>query len=198
MTAGRGIVHSERTPSELRGVRRRSHGLQLWVALPAADEEIAPSFVHTPAAAIPEIEVGGARLRVLVGEAFGVVSPVAVRSPTLYLDIELGAGDAFPLPPALERAVYVVDGDAQLDGEDIPPGRMVVLAEGDEPMLSADAQARVVLIGGAPLGHRHIWWNFVSSRPERIVQAADDWAAQRMGAVPGEAEFIPLPEKRPA
>jgi redox-sensitive bicupin YhaK (pirin superfamily) len=197
MTAGRGIVHSERTPTDLRSVPRRSHGLQLWVALPAADEEMAPSFVHTPAAAIPEIEVGGARLRVLVGEAFGAVSPVVVRSPTLYLDIALGAGDAFPLPPALERAVYVVEGDAQLDGEDIPPGRMVVLAEGDEPMLSADADARVVLIGGAPLGHRHLWWNFVSTRKERIVQAADDWAAQRLGGVPGETEFIPLPEKRP-
>jgi redox-sensitive bicupin YhaK (pirin superfamily) len=197
MTAGRGIVHSERTPADLRSQQRRSHGLQLWLALPAADEEMAPSFVHTPAAAIPEIEVGGARLRVLVGEAFGARSPVAARSPTLYLDIALGAGDAFPLPPALERAVYVVEGDAQLDGEDIPPGRMVVLAEGDEPMLSADAAARVVLIGGAPLGPRHIWWNFVSTRPERIVQAADDWAAQRLGSVPGETEFIPLPDRRP-
>jgi redox-sensitive bicupin YhaK (pirin superfamily) len=97
----------------------------------------------------------------------------------------------------VQRAVYVVEGDAQLDGEDIPPGRMVVLGEGDEPMLSADADAHVVLIGGAPLGHRHIWWNFVSTRPERILQAADDWAAQHMGAVPGETEFIPLPEKRP-
>ena len=198
MTAGRGIVHSERTPADLRGVQRRSHGLQLWVALPAEDEEIAPSFVHTPAAAIPEIEVGGARLRVLVGEAYGVVSPVVVRSPTLYLDIHLSAGDAFPLPPAEERAVYVVEGEAQLDGVDIPPGRMVVLAAGEDLMLSADADARVVLIGGAPLGPRHIWWNFVSSRKERIAQAADDWAAQRMGVVPGETEFIPLPDKRPS
>ena len=198
MTAGRGILHSERTPADLRGVQRRSHGLQLWVALPAEDEEIAPSFVHTPAAGIPEIEVGGARLRVLVGEAYGVVSPVVVRSPTLYLDIHLSAGDAFPLPPAEERAVYVVEGDAQLDGVDIPPGRMVVLAAGEDLMLSADADARVVLIGGAPLGPRHIWWNFVSSRKERIAQAADDWAAQRMGVVPGETEFIPLPDKRPS
>jgi redox-sensitive bicupin YhaK (pirin superfamily) len=197
MTAGRGIVHSERTPDDLRGVVRRSHGLQLWVALPAADEELAPSFAHTPAAAIPGIEVGGARIRVLVGEAFGVVSPVAVRSPTLFLDVALSAGEAFPLPLAEERAVYVVDGDAQLDGFDIPPGRMVVLDPQEEPMLSADADARVVLIGGAPLGPRHIWWNFVSSRRERIVQAADDWAAQRLGGVPGETEFIPLPDKRP-
>jgi redox-sensitive bicupin YhaK (pirin superfamily) len=197
MTAGRGIVHSERTPDDLRSAVRRSHGLQLWVALPAADEELAPSFSHTPAAAIAEIEVGGARIRVLVGEAFGAVSPVAVRSPTLFLDVALSAGEAFPLPLAEERAVYVVEGDAQLDGFDIPPGRMVVLDPQEEPMLSADADARVVLIGGAPLGPRHIWWNFVSSRRERIVQAADDWAAQRLGSVPGETEFIPLPDKRP-
>jgi redox-sensitive bicupin YhaK (pirin superfamily) len=197
MTAGRGIVHSERTPPDLRDVQRRSHGLQLWVALPAADEEVAPSFAHTPAAAIPEIEVGGARLRVLVGEAFGGVSPVTVRSPTLFLDIVLGAADAFPLPLAAERAVYVIDGIAQLDGEDIPPGRMVVLAAGEEPMLSADGDARVVLVGGEPLGHRHLWWNFVSSRQDRIAQAADDWAAQRMGQVPGETELIPLPDRRP-
>ena len=198
MTAGRGIVHSERTPDDLRGVVRRSHGLQLWVALPAADEECEPAFEHTPAAAIPRFEVGGAQLRLLVGEAFGQRSPVAVRSPTLYLDIELSAGDGFPLPPAEERAVYVIEGDAQIDGEDIPPGRMVVLDAGEEPMLSADGPARVVLIGGAPLGPRHIWWNLVSSRRERIVQAADDWAAQRFAAVPGETEFIPLPERRPA
>lgn len=197
MTAGRGIVHSERTPDDLRGRPRRMHGLQLWAALPAADEETAPAFEHTPAAAIPELEVGGARLRVLVGSAYGATSPVAVRTPTLYLDVTLAAGDAFPLPLAEERAVYVVGGQAQLDGESLPPGQMVVLAPGEEPLLSADADARVVLIGGAPLGHRHMWWNFVSSRKERIVQAANDWAAGRFPAVPGETEFIPLPEPGP-
>jgi redox-sensitive bicupin YhaK (pirin superfamily) len=197
MTSGRGIVHSERTPDELRSVTRRSHGLQLWAALPAADEEVAPSFAHTPARDIPQLEVGGAQLRVLIGSAFGATSPVVVRSPTLYLDITLSAGDGFPLPPAEERALYVINGDAQLDGEDLPPGQMVVLAPGEEPMLSADADARAVLIGGAPLGRRHMWWNFVSSRKERIVQAADEWAAGQFPAVPGETEFIPLPDKRP-
>ncbi|RVU43412.1 pirin family protein [Rubrivivax rivuli] len=197
MTAGRGIVHSERTPEDLRGVARRSHGLQLWVALPAEDEEMAPAFAHTPAANIPALEVGGARLRVLVGEAFGAVSPVAVRSPTLYLDIEMSAGDAFPLPLAEERALYVIEGSVHVDGEVLPTGRLLVLAPGEEPMLGAEGEARVVMIGGAPLGHRHMWWNFVSSRKERIVQAADDWAAGRMTMVPGEAEFIPLPEHRP-
>ena len=198
MTAGRGIVHSERTPADLRAVVRRSHGLQLWAALPADDEEMAPSFAHTPAAAIPELELGGARVRLLVGSAFGANSPVAVRCETLYLDIALSAGDAFPLPLAAERAIYVVEGEVQIDGRTVPAHQMAVLAPGDEPMISADADTRAVLIGGAPLGPRFLYWNFVSSRRERLVQAADDWAAQRFAAVPGETEFIPLPAQGPA
>jgi redox-sensitive bicupin YhaK (pirin superfamily) len=198
MTAGSGIVHSERTPVDLRGQVRRSHGLQLWCALPAADEELPCSFAHTPASALPELEVGGAIVRVLIGSAFGVQSPVAVRSPTLYLDVLLSAGDAFPLPPAEERALYIVEGVVELDGEPLPVNSMVVLAADEEPMLSASSDARAVLIGGTPLGPRHIWWNFVSSRKARIVQAADDWAAGRFAGVPGETDFIPLPERRPA
>ena len=201
MTAGRGIVHSERTPDDLRGHVRRSHGLQLWAALPAADEETEPRFAHTPAAHLPELEVGGARLRVLIGTAFGATSPVVVCSPTLVLDIVLAAGDALPLPLASERAVYVVEGAVELDGKPLQPQTMQLLAPGDEPMLSASGgareSARVMLIGGDALGPRHLWWNFVSSRKERIVQAADDWAAGRFPAVPGETEFIPLPEHRP-
>jgi redox-sensitive bicupin YhaK (pirin superfamily) len=197
MTAGRGIVHSERTPDDRRQVPRRSHGLQLWAALPAVDEEIDPAFNHTPAALIPALEVGGAQVRVLIGSAFGATSPVATRSPTLYLDIQLRAGDAFPLPLAAERAVYGVDGDFELDGQRVQANQMLVLPEGDETMLSAASDARVVLIGGEPLGHRHIFWNFVSSRKERLVQAAADWEAMRFPAVPGETEFIPLPAQRP-
>ena len=197
MVAGSGITHSERTPADLRGQVRSSHGLQLWVALPAEHEEVAPSFAHTPAAAIPALEVGGARLRVLVGSAFGVTSPVAVLSPTLYLDIALSAGDALPLPLAAERAVYVVGGSVQLDGRPLLPQTMQLLAAGDDPMLSADGDARVVLVGGDALGPRHIWWNFVSSRKDRIKEAADAWAAGRFPAVPGETACIPLPERRP-
>ncbi len=197
MTAGRGIVHSERTPEDLRGRERTSHGLQLWCALPVADEEAEPSFAHTAAAALPLLDVGGARVRVLVGEAFGAHSPVAVRSPTLYLDVELAAGDAFPLPPAAERALYGVSGAFELDGQRCEPHRLLVLRPGSEPMLSASEPARVVLVGGAPLGHRFLWWNFVASRKERLLQAADDWAAGRFPVVPGETEFIPLPERRP-
>ena len=197
MTAGRGIVHAERTPPDLRGRARRSHGLQFWVALPQADEEMAPSFAHTPAAQIPALEIGGANLRVLVGTAYGVTSPVATRSPTLLLDIDMVAGDAFPLPAATERAVYVVSGDVELDGLAVPANTLRVLAPQDEPMLSASGPSRVVMLGGDPLGPRFLWWNFVSTRRERLVRAADDWAAQAMGQVPGETEFIPLPERRP-
>ena len=200
MSAGRGIVHSERTPQDLRGKTRRSHGLQLWAALPVTDEDMAPAFAHTPAAALPQLELGGAVVRVLIGSAFGAASPVAVRSSTLVLDIAMQPGDAFPLPDAqvaTERALYVVDGAVELDGVAVPAHTIVLLAADDEPLLSASAASRAVLIGGEPLGHRHIWWNFVSSRKERIVKAADDWAAGRFDAVPGETEVMPLPEHRP-
>ncbi len=195
MSAGRGIVHSERTPEELRQQVRRSHGLQLWLALPADAEESPPSFAHTAAADIPRVSVGGADVRLLVGSAFGLQSPVLTTSPTLYLDIHLAAGDAFPLPLAAERALYVVEGDVALEGEPVPAHTMAVLAADDEPMLSANGPARAVLIGGEPLGPRFMWWNFVSTRKERIMQAADDWQAGRFAGVPGESEFIPLPPR---
>jgi len=203
MTAGRGIVHSERTPDDLRGRVRRSHGLQLWAALPAADEAIAPSFSHTPAAAIPSVQIGGVGLRVLVGEAFGLVSAVPTRSPTLYLDITLAPGAVLELPAALarERALYAVAGDFSLDGEAVATQTMAVLAEAHNVWLTAAQPARLVLIGGEPLGHRFMWWNFVASRKEAITRAADAWAAQPSDSfpqVPGESEFIPLPERRPA
>jgi len=193
MTAGRGIVHSERTPDDLRQVPRRSHGLQLWSALPLQDEELEPSFVHTPAAAIPAYDSDGATARVLIGEAFGLRSPVATRSPTLYLDIALRPGAQLRLPPAAERALYAVDAPFTLDGQVLPAQRMVVLEPGEQPLLGAPQGARVALIGGEPLGQRFIVWNFVSSRKERIEQAKDDWRAQRFDPVPGETEFIPLP-----
>ncbi len=193
MTAGRGIVHSERTPDDLRHVARRSHGLQLWAALPTADEDIEPSFAHTPAAAIPVVEMGGATVRVLVGGACGLASPVATHSPTLYLDIALRAGATLKLPQAVERALYAVDTPFTLDGQPVPARQMVVLDQDEQPVLGAMADARVLLIGGQPLGHRFMAWNFVSSRKERIVQAQDDWRARRFDPVPGETEFIPLP-----
>jgi redox-sensitive bicupin YhaK (pirin superfamily) len=193
MTAGRGIVHSERTPDDLRSRTRTSHGLQLWAALPAGDEEIEPSFAHTPASAIPVHDSGGATVRVLIGEAFGRRSPVATRTPTLYLDIALRAGAALQLPLASERALYAVDAPFTLDRQPVPAQQMVVLNAAEQPVLSATADTRLVLIGGEPLGHRFMVWNFVSSRKERIVQAQDDWRAQRFDPVPGESDYIPLP-----
>ena len=199
MTAGRGIVHSERVPDDLRGRAYVQHGLQLWAALPQAHEEAAPEFAHTPAADIPAVTVGAAEVRVLIGEAFGRASPVRTFSKTVYLDVRLPAGASLALPPlADELAVYAVQGLLQIDGEPVAAQTLAVLAPGASTRISAGLAARFVVIGGDKLdGHRFIWWNFVSSRKARIVQAGDDWAAQRMGQVAGETEFIPLPERRP-
>jgi redox-sensitive bicupin YhaK (pirin superfamily) len=196
MTAGRGIVHSERTPDNLRAVTRRSHGLQLWAALPEAHEEDAPSFAHTPASAIPQVQLPGSTVRVLVGSAWGQSSPVKTLSPTLYLDIALEPGATLTIPPlAQERAIYGVEGDFEIDMQAVAPQTMTVLAEGVESVVQARTSARLVVIGGAPLGHRYMVWNFVSSRKERIVQAQEDWRLQRFDKVPGETEFIPLPAR---
>jgi redox-sensitive bicupin YhaK (pirin superfamily) len=197
MTAGRGIVHSERKPEHLRETRYVNHGLQLWTALPLAHEEAEPSFSHTPASAIPEAVVGDARVRVLVGEAFGLRSPVPALSPTLYLDLSLPAGGRAVLPAlAPELALYAVQGGVTVDGEPVAEGAMAVLAPGDAEVI-APAGARFVVVGGARLdAPRHMWWNFVSSRKERILSASADWEAQRMGRVPGDDEFIPLPPTR--
>ncbi|RZJ18888.1 MAG: pirin family protein [Haliea sp.] len=198
MSAGRGIVHSERRPGDLQQIPFVNHGLQLWTALPAAHEESEPFFVHTPAAEIPQLKQGDASVRVLVGQAFGERSPVQALAPTLYLDVQLPAGGILELPPlAEEMAVYPVHGALRLDGQALVSGAMAVLAPGRPVSVVGDAGTRFAVVGGAPLdGPRHMWWNFVSSRKERIVQAAADWEAQRFAPVPGETEFIPLPETR--
>ena len=199
MTAGRGIVHSERAPDDLKGKAYLQHGLQLWAALPQAHEEAAPDFVHTPAADIPVVTSGAAEVRVLIGEAFGQASPVKTFSTTVYLDITLAAGSHLDLPPlADELALYGVQGDLEVDGEVLTARTLAILAPGMAARISATAPARFMVLGGDALdGHRHIWWNFVSSRKERIAQAGDDWLAQTMGQVAGDPEFIPLPERRP-
>ncbi|MDP3823617.1 MAG: pirin family protein [Burkholderiales bacterium] len=199
MTAGRGIVHSERTPKDLLGHERRSHGLQLWLAVPAEREEDAPGFQHVPGNEIPARDIDGVLVRVLIGCAFGLTSPVNTLSPTLYLDLNfaVASGASLTIPAAaVERALYSTDHDFEIDGELVPAFTMVVLAAGAEPVLSAPRGGRIVLVGGAPLGHRFMVWNFVSSRKERILQAQDDWEAQRFERVPGETEFIPLPPRR--
>jgi redox-sensitive bicupin YhaK (pirin superfamily) len=195
MTAGRGIVHSERKPESLQQQAYVAHGLQLWTALPLAHEEDEPSFVHTPAAAIPQLDQGGVQVRVLVGSAFGAESPVAAFSQTLYLDVSLPAGASFELPPLVpERAIYPVLGELRMDGEALSARTMAVLPDGTTTRIDAPQGARFVVIGGEPLdAPRHMWWNFVSSRKDRILQAGEDWATQRMGRVPDDDEFIPLP-----
>lgn len=198
MTAGRGIVHSERAPEDLRDKSYLQHGLQLWAALPKAQEEVAPAFSHTPAADIPVVSVGESEVRILIGEAFGKTSPVKTFSKTVYLDISLAAGSSIELPPlADELALYSVDADLVVDGEPLAARTLATLVPRAATQITASTAARLVVIGGDALdGRRFIWWNFVSSRKERLVQAGDDWQAQRMGQVVGDAEFIPLPERK--
>ncbi len=200
MTAGRGIVHSERRPAQLRDTSYVNHGFQLWAGLPSASEEVEPSFVHTPASAMPEVDVPGARVRVLVGEAFGATSPVATFSQTVYLDVTIRAGAQWSLPAlAPELAVYPIDGGVKIDGQAVPALSLAVLEPGQAARISAETGVRLLVIGGEPLGQRFMWWNFVSSSKERIAKAARDWQDQRIGQVPGETEWIPLPDlKLPA
>lgn len=195
MTAGRGIVHSERAGRDLDDVSRL-HGIQSWMALPLEHEDTAPEFVHYDAGRLPEIAVGKARVRVIIGEAFGATSPVAVRSRMLYLDCRLPAGAVLALPPDEEElACYVVEGEIRIDGEDCPAGVMAVAAPGARLRLDAVSGGRVMVLGGTPVGRRYVWWNFVASSRERIERAKEDWTAGRFGKVPGDDEFIPLPQK---
>ena len=199
MSAGRGIVHSERTPDDLRQGPRRIHGLQLWVALPETQQESDPGFCHVSAADIPELALEGAHVRVLAGQAWGQASPVRTLSPTLYLDVRLAPGAVLPLPLwAPECAVYAVDQPLHLD-HSVQAAHTMVVLEGETVVSNpGPAEARFVVIGGAPLdGHRFIWWNFVSTTRERITQAAQDWEAGRFPLVPGEHERIELPARRP-
>jgi len=196
MTAGRGIVHSERTPPPQRAAGHRLHGIQTWIALPLALEETDPGFFHHEAATLPRMRREGAALTIIAGTAFGATSPVVVPSPTLYVAAEFECGVMLRIPPEhAERAVYAIEGELALDGDPLLAGTLAVLTPGVEVTLSAAAPSRAMLLGGAPLdAHRFVWWNFVSSSRERIERARDDWRAQRFGVVPGEAEFIPLPE----
>jgi redox-sensitive bicupin YhaK (pirin superfamily) len=197
MTAGRGIVHSERTPKDLVGVPHRTHGLQLWAALPQRHEEDEPSFTHTPESAIPVVALDGAVVKVLIGSAFGRTSPVATYMQTLYLDVSLQAGRVIELAGLPEEvAIYPISGELEIDGVALELHTMALLAAGSAPLVRAGSAAQFAVVGGEPLdGHRFMSWNFVSSSKERIVQAGEDWSAQRMGQVPGETEWIPLPAR---
>jgi redox-sensitive bicupin YhaK (pirin superfamily) len=196
MTAGRGIAHSERTPADARRGTEGMYGIQSWIALPQAHEEIAPSFQHFDASNLPSIEDHGVSARVIAGKAFGKTSPVGMLSEWLYVDVALAAGATAPLDPDQEeRAIYVADGEVDIAGETFDGPRLLVFRPGDRITVKANKPSRLMFLGGAALeGPRYIWWNFVSSRKERIEQAKDDWRSGRFAPVPGETEFIPLPD----
>jgi redox-sensitive bicupin YhaK (pirin superfamily) len=196
MTAGRGIVHSERSDAELRKQRQSLYGIQIWVALPQAHEETAPDFAHHPAAALPEIEGEGKTIRVIAGSMLGKLSPVKTFSALFYADAALQSGSVLALPAEhQERAIYIAEGEVAIGGQSFQGGRLLVFSSGDEIIVSANTPARILLLGGEPMdGPRHIWWNFVSSSQDRIEQAKADWKAGRFPPVPGDSESIPLPE----
>lgn len=197
MTAGKGIAHSERSPGEERAAGPELDGIQTWLALPQAKEELDPGFEHTPASALPLVEGDGVRLQLIMGEGFGIQSPVTQHSPTIYAAITLSPGAAMMIDhPADERALYLIEGDATVDGSPLLPQHLALLAPGHLPLLTSQSGARLMLCGGAPMdGERHVWWNFVSSRRDRINEAKRAWRAGEFILPPDDHdEFIPLPE----
>jgi redox-sensitive bicupin YhaK (pirin superfamily) len=196
MTAGRGIAHSERTPQMQRSAGTSLLGLQSWIALPSGKEEIAPSFQHFAAEHLPVIEDRGLQARIIAGSAFGATAPVDMVSDWFYVEVSLAAGAAAPLDPHYEeRAVYIVDGEVEIAAERFEGPRLLIFRPGDPITITAARATHMMFLGGTGLeGPRHIWWNFVSSRKERIEQAKQDWKMGRFPAVPDETEFTPLPE----
>jgi redox-sensitive bicupin YhaK (pirin superfamily) len=197
MTAGRGIVHSERTPPELRGGGSRLFGIQTWVGLPRDREEVEPSFVHHLDSALPVLDGEGKRVRVIAGKFHGSRSPLAVSSEMFYADAALAEGARLELPAEHEeRAIYIADGRIGIGGDIFEAGRMIAFGKNGAVTINAITSARLLLLGGEPLdGPRHLWWNFVSSSRWRIEQAKADWRDGRFPKVPDETEFIPLPEE---
>ncbi len=202
MTAGTGVVHSERTAAELRAQDMTVHGLQAWVGLPVEQEEVAPDFTHYPAAALPSVERDGCQFRVLIGHGYAARSPVATHSELFYIDAQIPAGARLPLDVDYpERALYVVSGRLRCDGDPVAEGELLVIDD-NQPAITADEDTRLVMLGGEPLDGepRHMWWNFVSSSRDRLDQAKADWAkgpgaSTRFPKVPGdEDEFVALPE----
>jgi redox-sensitive bicupin YhaK (pirin superfamily) len=197
MTAGRGIVHSERTPPEVRATAPRLFGIQAWAALPTSHEEQEPAFIHHTEAELPRIVGEGKRVRLIMGSLFGQRSPAAFPWECIYAEAVLAPGAVLPLDADYdERGVFIVSGEIDIAGETFGPGRLLVFRPGDRISILATAQSRLMIVGGEPMdGPRHIWWNFVSSSKERIGQAKANWRAGRFDTVPGDAsEFIPLPE----
>ncbi|WP_269533411.1 pirin family protein [Chitinimonas sp. BJYL2] len=197
MTAGHGVTHSERTPDDVRASGQRIHGIQTWFALPMKDEQAEPGFWHHPAASLPLIITPGVQLRVILGRAYGQLSPVHTYGDTLYVAGELEAGAQFEIPADhAERGVYLASGAIEIDGVALLPGQLAVLQPGVTVTVSAQQETRLLVLGGEPLdGPRFIWWNFVASRRELIEAAKQRWSEGGFPAVPGETEFIPLPAR---
>ncbi|MCB1515245.1 MAG: pirin family protein [Hyphomicrobiaceae bacterium] len=196
MTAGRGIVHSERTPQSEREKPARLFGIQAWAALPQSHEEGSPSFVHHGVDELPRITGEGKRVRLVLGSLYGQTSPAQFAHPCFFAEAVLAPGAVLPLDDDYdERAIFVVSGEIDIAGDTFGPGRLLVLRPGDRISILALSNARVMFLGGEPMdGPRHIWWNFVSSSQDRIRAAKEDWKQRRFAAVPGDAEeFIPLP-----
>lgn len=194
MTAGRGIVHSERAGDDL-DEASRLHGIQSWMALPDHEEERDPAFKHYPAADLPEIDTDGITVRVIIGEAFGQTSPVRAYAQTIYLECRMPAGSELTMSDDYtELGAYVVDGKLDIDGHEYSEGVMAVRCPGKTMMLKADEDCHVMVFGGEHIGERHLWWNLVSSSRERIEKAKADWREKRFDSVPGDDTFIPLPE----
>ena len=203
MTAGAGIAHSERTDADRRANGQHMHGIQSWIALPDDAAETAPEFHHHPKADLPVIERDGAVMRLIAGRAFGETSPVKTYSPMFYLAVEAEAGATIETPPDdPERALYIVDGAARIDGKVYEAKRMIVFAPDAAPVIETTAASRMMMLGGAPVGKRLIWWNFVAKTQERLDRAKADWRASAEAGFkesvfslpPDEEEFIPLPE----
>jgi redox-sensitive bicupin YhaK (pirin superfamily) len=197
MTAGRGIVHSERTGTDVRARGHRMHGIQSWVGLPSANEEDEPGFQHAARDSLPSIERDGMRIRVAVGRAFGLSSPVRVPMEIFYVDVQMSHGSILSLPDEYEeRGAMVVGGTVATGGISYGDGAMLLFDKGEKAAIAAEGGARVMLLGGAPLdGPRHVWWNFVSSSRDRIEKAKSDWKARRFSIIPDDdREFIPLPD----
>jgi redox-sensitive bicupin YhaK (pirin superfamily) len=194
MTAGRGITHSERETTELRHSDHALHGLQLWAALPEDAEDCAPEFTHIAKDDLPVIHEAGLHMRIIAGEAYGKVSPVPVHSKLFYVDIHMDGGAQLVLPGENQQAaLYVIDGSLRVDGTHYDPFSFIYVAPEEIPDIVAENHCRVMLLGGEPLGHRHIWWNFVSSSKDKIAKAKEDWREGRFDPVPGEDDIIPLP-----
>jgi len=197
MTAGEGIVHSERTPDELRTSGSPVHGIQTWIALPKSNEHVAPAFEHHPKASLPMLEAPGVQLRLIAGRGFGLTAPATTYSPMVYAAVEMAAGALLEFPPEYEeRAVYVAKGNVNVDGESTPEAHLALLDPGAVVSIEARSAATLMLLGGAPMdGDRHIWWNFVASDQTLIEAAKQRWRDGRFPEVPGETEFIALPER---